>query len=97
LEAVGDFSETITFNGTFDFPSIYRGYPDESVDAAWKRITKGKLCGHIMIGANARTPEPNFVKPVGPFSIAKSDVEKLGKSPVECSHVAHSKGTNIVE
>ncbi|KAI1119895.1 hypothetical protein F5Y10DRAFT_259447 [Nemania abortiva] len=40
LEKVGKISETITFNGTFDFPSVYRGYPNVDVDAAWKRITK---------------------------------------------------------
>ncbi|KAF8877558.1 hypothetical protein CPB84DRAFT_1688693, partial [Gymnopilus junonius] len=30
-----------TFNGSFDFPSIYRGNPSPELDDAWFRISKG--------------------------------------------------------
>lgn len=39
-----------------------------------------------------QTAEANYVKPVGPFSVTKSDVEKLGKSPVECSQLPEELG-----
>jgi len=38
LEAVE--YETVKFNGTFRYPSIYRGTPTPELDAAWNRITK---------------------------------------------------------
>ncbi|KAJ7104123.1 hypothetical protein B0H15DRAFT_763792, partial [Mycena belliarum] len=31
--------QTVKFNGTFDFPSIYRGPPSAEIDAAWDRIS----------------------------------------------------------
>jgi hypothetical protein len=33
--------EFTIFNGTFDFPSIYRGEPTPERDEAWHRISKG--------------------------------------------------------
>ncbi|KAH9947885.1 hypothetical protein B0H21DRAFT_691211 [Amylocystis lapponica] len=36
--------ETITFNGTLDYPSIYRGPPSPEIDAAWDRLSDdGKI------------------------------------------------------
>ncbi|KAE9401369.1 hypothetical protein BT96DRAFT_1018201 [Gymnopus androsaceus JB14] len=31
--------QTVKFNGTFDFPSIYRGLPNPVLDAAWDSIS----------------------------------------------------------
>ncbi|KAJ6597469.1 hypothetical protein DFH09DRAFT_1356731 [Mycena vulgaris] len=31
--------KTVKFNGTFEFPSIYRGTPTPEIDAAWDRIS----------------------------------------------------------
>ncbi|KAG1838415.1 hypothetical protein C8R48DRAFT_742769 [Suillus tomentosus] len=36
-------STIIRFNGTLDFPSIYRGPPSPEIDAAWARIAHGVL------------------------------------------------------
>ncbi|KIK42898.1 hypothetical protein CY34DRAFT_804473 [Suillus luteus UH-Slu-Lm8-n1] len=36
-------STIVRFNGTLDFPSIYRGPPSPAVDAAWDRIAYGLL------------------------------------------------------
>ncbi|KAI0947367.1 hypothetical protein AcV7_009811 [Taiwanofungus camphoratus] len=33
--------QPILFNGTFNFPSIYRGHPTAEIDAAWNRISTG--------------------------------------------------------
>ncbi|KAH7919151.1 hypothetical protein BV22DRAFT_876521 [Leucogyrophana mollusca] len=32
-------SQVVRFNGTLDFPSIYRGHPSPELDAAWARIS----------------------------------------------------------
>ncbi|KAG1856641.1 hypothetical protein DFJ58DRAFT_784249 [Suillus subalutaceus] len=34
-------STVVKFNGTLDFPSIYRGSPSPEIDAAWNRIAHG--------------------------------------------------------
>ncbi|KAG1805896.1 hypothetical protein EV424DRAFT_259818 [Suillus variegatus] len=36
-------STIVRFNGTLDFPSIYRGPPSPEIDAAWARIAHGVL------------------------------------------------------
>ncbi|KDR73859.1 hypothetical protein GALMADRAFT_71587, partial [Galerina marginata CBS 339.88] len=38
--AVEYHREMTVFNGTFDYPSPYRGYPTPEIDAAWRRITQ---------------------------------------------------------
>ena len=39
------YKDPIVLNGTFDFPSIYRGYPSPELDAAWRAITQeGEDC-----------------------------------------------------
>ncbi|KDR77532.1 hypothetical protein GALMADRAFT_138627 [Galerina marginata CBS 339.88] len=41
--AVEYHNDLTMFNGTLDYPSIYRGYPTAETDAAWRRIsTDGK-------------------------------------------------------
>ncbi|KAJ5772117.1 hypothetical protein N7520_002646 [Penicillium odoratum] len=37
---VGEYSVSKNFNGSLDFPSIYRGNPSPELDLAWKRLTK---------------------------------------------------------
>ncbi|KAL9046167.1 MAG: hypothetical protein Q9214_000929, partial [Letrouitia sp. 1 TL-2023] len=39
LEAVGDWTDIHRLNGSFRFPSVWRGEPSPEVDAAWSRIT----------------------------------------------------------
>ncbi|KAG2031723.1 hypothetical protein BDR03DRAFT_816609, partial [Suillus americanus] len=36
-------STVVRFNGSLDFPSIYRGYPSPEIDAAWARISHDVL------------------------------------------------------
>ena len=41
-EALGYVDEPTRLNGSFTFPSIYRGDPNDEIDAAWSKITEGK-------------------------------------------------------
>ena len=38
--AVEYYKELTVFNGTFNHPSVYRGYPTPEIDAAWRRISQ---------------------------------------------------------
>lgn len=38
-----DYDQHVIFNGTLDFPSIYRGTPRPELDAAWNRATDCKF------------------------------------------------------
>jgi hypothetical protein len=38
-----DYDQHVIFNGTLDFPSIYRGTPRPELDAAWNRATDCKV------------------------------------------------------
>lgn len=42
-EELTQYSETVRFNGTLDWPSIYRGTWEE-VDDAWIDIVNSKSC-----------------------------------------------------
>ena len=43
--AVEYYKELTVFNGTFNHPSVYRGYPTPEIDAAWRRISQdGEDC-----------------------------------------------------
>jgi len=37
----------VRFNGTLDFPSIYRGPPSPEIDAAWARIGEDGASSHF--------------------------------------------------
>ncbi|KDR68280.1 hypothetical protein GALMADRAFT_78890, partial [Galerina marginata CBS 339.88] len=38
--AVEYYKELTVWNGTLNYPSIYRGYPTPEIDAAWRRISQ---------------------------------------------------------
>ena len=39
------YKELIPFNGTLNYPSVYRGFPTLEIDAAWDRVSQdGEDC-----------------------------------------------------
>ena len=36
--AVEYYKDPTVFNGTLDYPSVYRGYPIPEIDAAWRKL-----------------------------------------------------------
>jgi hypothetical protein len=41
-EALRYLEKPTRLNGSFTFPSIYRGDPNDEIDAAWSKITDSK-------------------------------------------------------
>ena len=48
--------ENIVFNGTLDYPSPYRGQPNDDIDAAWNRIASS--CTLLRVVAMQASPDP---------------------------------------
>lgn len=44
LESIDPVYKDVRFNGTLEFPSVYRGMPSPEVDEAWERLTDGMFC-----------------------------------------------------
>jgi hypothetical protein len=58
-------SMIVRFNGTLDFPSIYRGPPSPEIDAAWARVARDVLPTRMSLGEILKAGEvdsPSKVK-----------------------------------
>lgn len=65
----------VEFNGTFDFPSIYRGTPTPEIDDAWDRISVDGMSPRVKFAASGRRSDAL----VRPTRIDKSVLSKIGK------------------
>jgi len=56
--------ELTTFNGTFDFGSIYRGEHSPELDAAWDRISQDKLLNRVTLEQLLKIGKTNLTSKV---------------------------------
>ncbi|KAG1730985.1 uncharacterized protein EDB91DRAFT_1155917 [Suillus paluster] len=64
-------STVVRFNGTLDFPSIYRGPPSPEIDAAWTRIARA--AGEVDSPSKVKYPE----KAGGGFMVSMESPHQL--------------------